>query len=257
MHISLLTLFPRMCEAVTAEGMMKRAMDRGILQVDCVDIRTFTNDRYQSVDDSPYGGGAGMVMKIEPIGRAMNAIKSQHGGEGKVILLSPRGRKFDDAAARRLAEETRLTFICGHYEGIDERVSEKWVEEEFSLGDFVMTGGELAALSMMDAIVRYLPGVLGNESSTKEESFADGMLEYPHYTRPAEYEGLRVPEVLLSGNHQAIQTWRRRESLRVTAERRPDLIGQAVMNHDDKIWLENLKLNPKEKMEVGDAARAF
>jgi len=224
MRIHFLTLFPKMCQAVAGEGMLKRAVDQGVLSWEWVNIRDYASDAHRTVDDAPYGGGPGMVMKIEPIDRALTDGQVRWGGLGKVVMPSPRGRRFDHAVARQLAQESRLTFICGHYEGIDERVAMKWQAEEYSIGDFVTTGGELPALLMVDAIVRLIPGVLGNALSVEEESFAQGTLEYPQYTRPAEFAGWKVPEILLSGHHAAIREWRRRESLRTTWERRPDLM---------------------------------
>ena len=219
MHFDIFTLFPDMFQGPFSESMLKRAQERGLLSIVLHNIRESTSDKHHIVDDYPYGGGAGMVMKPEPIFTAVEAI--YHGGP--IILLSPQGRLFNQQLARTLAQEARVTLICGHYEGVDERVREHLVTDEISIGDFVLTGGELAAMIIVDATSRLLPGVLGGEESTLEESHSGGMLEYPHYTRPPEFRGWRVPDVLLSGNHAEIARWRRKEAIRRTRIRRPDL----------------------------------
>jgi tRNA (guanine37-N1)-methyltransferase len=219
MHFDIFTLFPDMFQGPFSESMLKRAQERGLLSIVLHNIRESTSDKHHIVDDYPYGGGAGMVMKPEPIFTAVEAI--YHGGP--IILLSPQGRLFNQQLARILAQEACVTLICGHYEGVDERVREHLVTDEISIGDFVLTGGELAAMIIVDATSRLLPGVLGGEESTLEESHSGGMLEYPHYTRPPEFRGWRVPDVLLSGNHAEIARWRRKEAIRRTRIRRPDL----------------------------------
>src|SRR6266566_7288063 len=219
MHFDIFTLFPDMFQGPFSESMLKRAQERGLLSIVLHNIRESTSDKHHIVDDYPYGGGAGMVMKPEPIFTAVEAI--YHGGP--IILLSPQGRLFNQQLARTLAQEARVTLICGHYEGVDERVREHLVTDEISIGDFVLTGGELAAMIVVDATSRLLPGVLGGEWSTLEESHSGGTLEYPHYTRPPEFRGWRVPDVLLSGNHAEIARWRRKEAIRRTRIRRPDL----------------------------------
>ena len=219
MHFDIFTLFPDMFQGPFSESMLKRAQERGLLSIVLHNIRESTSDKHHIVDDYPYGGGAGMVMKPEPI---FTAVEAAYQG-GPIILLSPQGRLFNQQLARTLSQEARVTLICGHYEGIDERVREHLVTDEISIGDFVLTGGELAAMIIVDATSRLLPGVLGGEESTLEESHSGGMLEYPHYTRPPEFRGWRVPDVLLSGNHAEIARWRRKEAIRRTRIRRPDL----------------------------------
>jgi len=222
-RIDVLTLFPKMFESPFAESIVSRARAAGQVELAVHDIRGWTTDRHHVVDDTPYGGGAGMVLKPEPLTRAIRATKR---GSGHVVLMSAQGSLFDQAAARRLAQLPHLIIVCGHYEGIDERVIEAEVDEELSIGDFVLTGGELAAMVVIDAVTRLIPGVIEAESLT-HESHTDGLLEGPHYTRPVEHEGRRVPAVLLSGDHAAIARWRRSEAIRRTAERRPDLIERA------------------------------
>ena len=219
MHFDIFTLFPDMFQGPFSESMLKRAQERGLLSISLHNIRESTSDKHHVVDDYPYGGGAGMVMKPEPIFTAIEAIYQG----GPIILLSPQGRLFHQHIARSLSQEARVTLICGHYEGIDERVREHLVTDEISIGDYVLTGGELAAMIVVDATSRLLPGVLGGEESTLEESHSSGLLEYPHYTRPPEFRGWRVPDVLLSGNHAEIARWRRKEAIRRTKASRPDL----------------------------------
>jgi tRNA (guanine37-N1)-methyltransferase len=219
MHFDIFTLFTDMFQGPFSESILKRAQERGLLSIALHNIRESTKDKHHVVDDYPYGGGAGMVLKPEPIFAAVESIYQS----GPIILLSPQGRLFNQHIARELAQETRVTLICGHYEGIDERVREHLVTDEISIGDYVLTGGELAAMIVVDATSRLLPGVLGGDESTVEESHDSGMLEYPHYTRPSEFRGWNVPDVLLSGNHAEIARWRRKESIKRTKIRRPDL----------------------------------
>ena len=241
MEIDVLTLFPSMFSALD-ESIVGRARERGLVTLRVWDIRDFATDRHRTVDDTPYGGGAGMVMKPEPIHRALEHAKgSSPRLADRVILMSPQGRTFDQRMAKELAGEGRLIFICGRYEGVDERVRARLVSDEISIGDYVVTGGELPAMVVIDAVVRLLPGVLGSAESAREESFGDGLLEYPHYTRPREYLGESVPEVLLSGNHEAIRRWRRKESLRRTRERRPDLLRVAPLSDEDRKLLKEIE----------------
>jgi tRNA (guanine37-N1)-methyltransferase len=229
MHFDIFTLFPDMFRGPFSESILKRAQERSLLSIALHNIRDATTDKHRVVDDYPYGGGAGMVMKPEPIFTAVEAV---HEG-GPIILLTPQGRLFNQQIARELAQEPRVTLICGHYEGIDERVLEHLVTDELSIGDYVLTGGELAAMIVVDATSRLIPGVLGGDESTLEESHSGNLLEYPHYTRPPEFRGWNVPDVLLSGNHAEIAKWRRKESLRRTKQRRPDLF--AKLDLSDKL----------------------
>ncbi len=231
MHIGVITLFPEMFDAVIDCGITSRAVDSGLLKVECWNPRTFTSDRHQTVDDRPYGGGPGMVMKIEPLRAAITAARKEL-PQAKVIYLSPQGRKFDQRGAEELAAREQLILVAGRYEGIDERVIETEIDEEWSIGDYVLSGGELAAMVMIDAVTRLLPGALGDEQSAQQDSFTDGLLDCPHYTRPEEYENLRVPEVLLSGNHELIRRWRLKQALGRTWLRRPELLAQRELDKE-------------------------
>jgi tRNA (guanine37-N1)-methyltransferase len=244
-RIDVLTLFPRMFESPFAESIVARARAAGQIDLAVHDIRQWATDRHHVVDDAPYGGGAGMVMKPEPLSRAIRATK---GEKGHVVLMSAQGALFDHAAARRLAQLPHLVIVCGHYEGVDERVIEGDVDEELSIGDFVLTGGELAAMVVIDAVTRLVPDVIEAESLT-HESHTEGLLEGPHYTRPAEHEGRRVPAVLLSGDHAAITRWRRAEAVRRTAERRPDLLEGAGLTPAERARLPR----PPARDRVSDA----
>jgi len=219
--IQILTIFPDVCRSVFNESILKRACEKNLATLEAVDLRRWTSDRHRTVDDAPYGGGPGMVMKIEPIDQALSEIRSS---DSKVILMSPQGRPFSDQIARELALETDLIFLCGHYEGIDQRVADHLVDDEISIGDYVLTSGVLPALVITDAVVRLIPGVLGDDQSAEQDSFAEGILDHPHFTRPSEYKGWKVPDVLLSGNHKAIAEWRKETALATTIKRRPDLI---------------------------------
>ena len=221
MKITILTIFPAVCRAVFAESILARAVDKGLADLRAADLRDWTSDRHRTVDDTPYGGGPGMVMKIEPIDLALADLRSP---KSKTILLSPQGRKFSDSIARELAREEELILLSGHYEGIDQRVADHLVEDEISIGDYVLTSGVLPALVVTDAIVRLIPGVLGDADSAAQDSFAAGILDHPHYTRPADYKGWKVPEVLLGGNHAVIDKWRHEAALEATRRRRPDLL---------------------------------
>jgi tRNA (guanine37-N1)-methyltransferase len=249
MRIDVLTIFPRLVEGFLAEGIVRRAAEAGLVEIRVHDLREFTEDRHRSVDDAPFGGGPGMVMKAEPFLRAAEAAWPEGRREGDaVVLLSPRGRPFDQETARRYAGLRRLMLLCGRYEGIDERVRETVATEEVSLGDFVLTGGEVAALAVTEATVRLLPGALGHEDSAGEDSFADGILDWPHYTRPAELRGHGVPDVLLSGDHGQIRRWRRKEALRATRERRPDLLGRASLSAEDERLLREIEDGEARKL---------
>ena len=225
MNYHVMTLFPEMMEKCLGESIIGRALRAGLISVDIVNIRDHADPgRKGRVDDYPFGGGAGMVMQAGPIDRAYQSIRAGLDHDPRVIYLTPQGRVFDQPMARELAAEEDLVFLCGHYEGVDERIIEKIVTDNVSIGDYVLTGGELPALVMIDAISRMVPGVLSNAESGEEESFSDGMLEYPQYTRPADYLGMKVPDILLSGDHAKVAAWRREQSLLRTRERRPDLL---------------------------------
>ena len=236
----IITIFPEMVKAYIGESILKRAVQKGLLDVRVYNLRDYTADKHRTVDDYPYGGGSGMVMKIEPIFRAVQAIKAD-GRERLTVMLSPQGRRYDQGRAEGVSREPRrILFICGRYEGIDERVRDSLVDEEISIGDYVLTGGELGALVIIDSVARLVPGVLGDEESAKEESFTWGILDYPHYTRPPEFMGRKVPGVLLSGNHREIADYRRREALKRTFQRRPDLLGKAALSKEDQDILNEL-----------------
>jgi tRNA (guanine37-N1)-methyltransferase len=240
MKIDLLTLFPGMFNGPFSESILKHAADKGLIEVRAHNIRDYATDRHQVTDDSPYGGGAGMVMKVGPLAACIEAVKEERPAS-KVILTTPRGTRLNQAVARELAEEEGLIIICGRYEGIDERVRDLFVDREISIGDFVLTGGEPAAMVLVDAVARLLPGVLGSNESAEDDSFSNGLLEYPQYTRPPEFRGLMVPPVLLSGNHREIARWRRRESLRRTFFMRPELFETADLSAEDTLYLKELR----------------
>lgn len=241
MRIDIITLFPSMFRGPFDESIIKRARKKGILEINLHNLRDFTGDRHRTVDDLPYGGGAGMVMKPEPLFRAVEKVKEERRSSWKVILLSPQGQPFAQEKAKELAQEEGLIFICGHYEGVDERVREHLIDEELSLGDFVLTGGELAAMVIVDAIARMLPEVLGCKDSIREDSFYQTLLDYPHYTRPAEFRGWKVPGVLISGNHQKIREWRKKKKLENTFKKRPDLLKTAKLSREEEEMLEQIK----------------
>lgn len=230
MRIDVLTLFPGMFEGVLGESMLKRAQKKGAVGIGIHNLRDWTSDKHRTADDKPFGGGPGMVMKVEPVYLALKELRkakggrSKSGGRGKVILLTPQGRRFDQRIAKELAEEKRLILICGHYEGVDERIREM-ADDEISIGDYILTCGEVPALVLIDAVVRLLPGVLGDKESLKSESFEGNLLEYPQYTRPADFRGMKVPEILVNGDHKKIERWRKDQALKRTKERRPDLLG--------------------------------
>ena len=226
MKIDILTLFPSMFDALISHSMVKRAIDKGLVTIKAHDLRDFTHDRHRTCDDRPFGGGPGMLMKPEPIFKAVEKVlgKRARSKKTRVIYLTPTGRRFDQAKAWELAKEKRLAFLCGHYEGVDQRVIDELVTDEISIGDYIVTGGEFPTMVVVDSVVRLLKGVLGREESKEFETFSQNLLEYPQYTRPAVYRGLKVPKILLSGDHQAIEQWRRKEAVKRTLKRRPDLL---------------------------------
>jgi tRNA (guanine37-N1)-methyltransferase len=233
MKFDILTLFPAMFDGPLTESILKRATENGLIEVALHNIRDWALDKHATADDSPYGGGAGMVMKVEPMAGAIESVKEKR-PNSKVILTTPGGRTFNHQVAEELSREEGLVIICGRYEGVDERVKKLFVDDEISLGDFVLTGGEIAAMVIVDAVARLVPGVLGSGESALYDSFADGLLEYPQYTRPPEFRGEKVPDILLSGNHAEIAKWRRRESLLRTLASRPELLGRIELSKADK-----------------------
>lgn len=226
MHITVLTLFPEMFTGVFGTSIIKRAQEKGLVSIECINIRDFSNDAYKTVDDHPYGGGVGMILRVDVLDRAITAAKSKLPNvSAKVILLDPQGTPYVQKTARSLSQESHLIFVCGHYEGIDERIR-SLCDLEYSLGDFVVTGGEIPVMAVVDSVVRLLPGVLKKSDATIHESFEQPLLEYPQYTRPEDYKGMKVPDILLSGNHKAIEDWRSSEALQRTKTRRPDLLSR-------------------------------
>lgn len=240
MKFDIVTIFPRMIGAGLAEGVVGRGIERGLLDVAVHDLRTYAADRHRTVDDVPYGGGPGMVLKPEPLVRSVRHIQQTRGPAEAVLLMSPQGRRFVESEAVRLSRCAHVVILCGRYEGVDDRVRVLVGAEELSIGDYVLSGGELAALVVVDAVSRLVPGVVGDAQSVAHESFAGGMLDYPQYTRPAEYEGLRVPDVLLSGHHAAIRRWRQKAALARTLERRPDLLVDAPLDDEERAMLDEL-----------------
>jgi tRNA (guanine37-N1)-methyltransferase len=239
MRVDILTLFPNIFSGPFEESIIKRAREKGLIEIRVVNIRDYTTDKHRTADDRPFGGGPGMVLKPEPIFAAVEELKGE--GRARVILTTPQGRLFTQDYARDLAKEDHIIIICGRYEGVDERVREALVTDAISIGDYVLTGGELAAMVIVDAVARLIPGVLGNEDSITEDSFWRGLLGYPQYTRPASFRGMRVPDVLLSGNHAMIARWRRKESLRRTLYYRPELLQKAKLEEEDIKLLEEIK----------------
>jgi len=239
--VDVITIFPRMIEGPVADGIVGRAVEAGLARIAAHDLRAFSEDKHRTTDDAPFGGGPGMVMKAEPFFRAVDALDLPEGERRAIAVLSPRGKPFDQATAARFAALDRLVLLCGRYEGIDERVREGLGAEEVSVGDFILTGGEVAALAVIEAVVRLLPGALGDEGSAAADSFSDGVLDHPHYTRPATVRGLAVPEALLSGDHGRIRRWRRKEALRATRERRPELLGKAPLSAEDRALLAEIE----------------
>ncbi len=256
MRIDTLSTFPAMFDSVMGSSMMRIAQEKGILEFHAWDLRDWTHDRHRSTDDEPYGGGHGLVMKCEPIFEALDALRAE-GSRPRIVFLAPQGRRFDDACAKELSQSERLLFVCGHYEGIDERVYSA-ADDIFSIGDYVLTSGELAAMVVIDAVVRKLPGVLGAQEGASDESFAQGLLEYPQYTRPATCRGLAVPPVLLSGDHGAVDRWRREQSLARTFRLRPDLLNAAELDDKDRSYLKMLemRLDAEPCADAGSVAAA-
>ncbi len=255
MRIDVLTIFPQMFDVPFSFGIFKRAIDQNLVNINVHNIRDYTHDKHHTVDDYAYGGGPGMVFKPEPIFEAVAAVKAQisdesEAAESPIILLTPQGRLFNQQIATELSSYSHLILVCGHYEGIDERVVEHLVTDEISIGDYVLTGGELPALVVVDAVIRLLPGVLGSENSAQEESHVNGLLEYPQYTRPSDFRGWPVPEVLLSGNHAQITRWRREQVLRRTVERRPDLIDKSKLGQEEKQLVEQFTALNKAKSSL-------
>ena len=244
MKIDIVTIFPRMVHAPLEEGIVGRAIARGLLDVRVHDLRDSTTDRHRVVDDVPFGGGPGMVLKPEPLFRAVERIREERGEPSAIVLTSPDGRRFSQEDAERLGRLPHVVILCGRYEGVDERVRASLATEELSIGDYVLSGGELPALVIADAVVRMVPGVVGDEESVARDSFARGLLDFPQYTRPADFRGMSVPPVLLSGHHAEIETWRRRQALARTLERRPDLLDRADLDARDEQLLEELKDSP-------------
>ena len=243
-RIDMITLFPEMFAGPFGDSIMKRAIEKGILDVHFTNFRDFAFDKHRQVDDSPFGGGSGMVLKPEPLFRAVRHVKEQTEGYAsrRVLLMDPGGATFHQGKAKELAQYGQLIFICGHYEGFDARITECLADEAISIGDYVLTGGELPAMVVADAVSRMLPGVLGSEESAPTDSFYDGLLEFPQYTRPREYEGMKVPEILFSGDHGKIREWRRQQSLRNTKRNRPDLLEKAPLTEADRKYLASLDI---------------
>jgi len=250
MKFDILTLFPKMFSSPFQESILGKAIEKGLIQIRTINIRDFTLDKHQVVDDTPYGGGQGMVMKVEPIARAIEWVKSQN-PSASTVYLTPQGKPFNQKMAQELSRRSHLILLCGRYEGIDERVRKLFSDEEISIGDYVLTGGELAAMVLMDAISRLLPGVLGSDRSAEEDSFFQSLLEYPQYTRPPNFRGMDVPEVLLSGNHAAISRWKRMEALRQTWMRRPDLLEKASLSNEDRELLKEI-IHQDRGEKIGD-----
>ena len=250
MRFDVVTLLPQMFSAITGSGITSRALQAGLWQLATWNPRDFTSDNYRTVDDRPYGGGPGMVMLAEPLEKALDAVKAAGGG-GRVIYLSPQGKKLDHRRVIELSKLDSLVLLCGRYEGVDERLLERRVEEELSIGDFVLSGGELAAMALMDAVVRQLPGALGDEASALEESFADGLLDCPQYTRPEVHAGATVPEVLMSGHHENIRRWRLKQALGRTWLRRPDLLAARKLGKEEQKLLEEFRREHEKSDESG------
>ncbi len=246
MKADIITIFPRMFEAPLAEGLLGRAVRAGLLDVRVHDLRDFCEDRHRAVDDVPYGGGPGMVFKPEPLFRAVDWVQAHRGAPSAVLLTSPQGRRFSHAEAERLSRLPHLVVLCGRYEGIDERVRDRIATDEISIGDYVLSGGELAAMVVLDAVARLLPGAVGDEQSVEADSFARGLLDCPHYTRPAVFRGFEVPAVLTSGHHGEIRRWRKRAAVQRTLERRPDLLPGAVLDDEEREILREL-IEEREK----------
>lgn len=263
MRMDVLTLFPEMFEGVFGSSILGKAQQKGIISLNAINFRQFAGNKHSTVDDTPYGGGGGMVLKAEPIFAAVEDLLAKRSGDTEVaaqnngadtnqvrppriILMCPQGETYTQRKAEELAQEEHLIFICGHYEGYDERIREHLVTDEISIGDYVLTGGELPAMTIIDSVSRLLPGVLGNASSAVTDSFSTGLLEYPHYTRPAEFRGWKVPDILLSGHHANVAVWRRQEALRRTLERRPEMLENIELSKEDMAWINKLKVEKQQ-----------
>ncbi|MFA6697623.1 MAG: tRNA (guanosine(37)-N1)-methyltransferase TrmD [Eubacteriales bacterium] len=241
MRIDILTLFPELFKPFISTSIMGRAIENNLVNINTHNIRDFANNKHRQVDDYPYGGGAGMVMAVQPLYDALDHVIGLHDLKPTIIYLSPQGRVLDQAMVADYSRHTNIILLCGHYEGIDQRVIDKYVDQEISIGDYVLTGGELAAMVFVDSVTRLIPGVLGSSDSILEESHTNHLLEYPHYTRPSNYKGDKVPEVLLSGNHKEIDRWRRTQSLKNTLIKRPDMLSKAELSDEDQMLLKELK----------------
>lgn len=239
-EFNIITIFPEIFSSPFKESIIKRAIEKEVVKINVYDLRDFTSDKHRITDDYPYGGGAGMIMKPEPLAEAIEKINKK--SLSRVILMTPQGRCFTQAKASELSQENKITIVCGRYEGIDERVRTHFIDDEISIGDYILTGGEIPAMVLIDSIIRLIPGVLGDVTSAEEDSFSSDLLEYPQYTRPSNFRGYIVPEVLLSGNHEKIKKWRRRESLKRTLDRRPDLLKKAALSDEDKKIMEEIKI---------------
>ena len=244
-RVNILTIFPEMFESFFSASILGRAREQGLIDIRTTDIRPFSNSKHHNTDDYPFGGGAGMVMMAQPILDAMKSVTAEY-PSAKRIYLGPRGKRLTTSLARELAREKELILLCGHYEGVDQRALDTCVDEEISIGDYILTGGETAAMVLVDCVARFIPGVLGSSDSPEEESFSDGLLEYPQYTRPRTLEGMDVPEILLNGDHAKIKAWRRRESLKATLKHRPDLLETAPLDEKDLIILDEIRKEMNE-----------
>lgn len=243
MKIDVLSLFPDMFSGVFGQSILKKAQEKSAVQFQVLDFREFSTNKHRNVDDYPYGGGAGMVLTPQPLFDAVETLTKETSEKPRIILLCPQGERFSQRKAEELSKEKHLIFLCGHYEGYDERIREHLVTDEISIGDYVLTGGELGAMVVIDAVTRLLPGVLGKEESHIQDSFSTGLLEHPQYTRPADFRGMKVPGVLMSGNHKHIEEWRKKESLKRTYERRPDLLDHIELTKEEENWLKEIKDN--------------
>lgn len=239
MRFDIITIFPELFGGVFEFGIIRRAVEAGLIEINLHDLRDYTFDRHRQVDDRPFGGGAGMVMKPEPLFRAIEAV-THNAGQARVVMLSPQGRLFTQQVAEEFARREQVVLICGRYEGVDERVVDRLAGDEISIGDVVLSGGEIPAMVVVDAVTRLIPGALGSNESAERDSFADGLLDYPHYTRPAEYRGLKVPDVLVSGHHGEIEKWRRRKAMEKTLSRRPDLLERRALSADERRLIEEI-----------------
>ncbi|WP_136606850.1 tRNA (guanosine(37)-N1)-methyltransferase TrmD [Paenibacillus dokdonensis] len=246
MKVDVLTLFPEMMDGVFRSSILGKAQEKDIVSLNAVNFRDYSGNKHSTVDDTPYGGGGGMVLKPDPIFSAVEDLLSQTSAAPRIILMCPQGETFTQQKAEELSAEEHLIFICGHYEGYDERIREHLVTDELSIGDYVLTGGELPAMVVIDSVVRLLPGVLGNETSALTDSFSTGLLEYPHYTRPAEFRGWKVPDILLSGHHANIEIWRREQALKRTLQRRPDLLDKMILSDQDRKVIKRLQQEQQE-----------